>query len=254
MKQIRCEATECNSSQMDQAEREQLIFDHMTQVEHIAKRIYGKVPANVELGDLISAGTIGLLDAVEKYDPARGIKFKTFSEHRIRGAMLDSLRDLDWAPRSLRAESRALVNLCRSLEQRLGRAATDEEKCQEQGISLEEFHQLSDKLSRLNVGSLESTTVPGEKDGQTLLKRIPDGPHMIPSNIFERSETREILISAIDALPRKERLVVSLYYYDELTMLEIGEILGVNESRISQLHSRAMQRLRTRLRGLERAA
>lgn len=238
----------------DEAARQQLIVDHLPQVEHIARRIFSKVPANVALEDLIGAGTIGLIDAVEKYDPARGIKFKTFSEHRIRGAMLDSLRDLDWAPRSLRAESRSLINNCRNLEQRLGRAATDEEKCREQGISIEAFHRLTDKIARMTVGSLENTPVHGDKEGQSMLKRIPDAPHLIPSSIFEKAEIRNILISAIDDLPKKERLVISLYYYDELTMLEIGEILGVNESRVSQLHSRAIHRLKARLRGMDLAA
>jgi RNA polymerase sigma factor for flagellar operon FliA len=254
MRQSRSTTPEANANILDHEARDRLILAHLPQVERLAKRIYYKVPANVDLADLVSAGILGLICAIAKFDPTRGIKLKTFAEYRIRGAMLDSLRDLDWAPRELRVESRTMQAVFRSLEQRLGRLATEEEKCDALGISLSEFHRLTERMVRMNVGSLEDTAAQGEPKIQPLLKRITDSPHRLPSTILEKSETRGILDVAIEDLPKRERLVISLYYFDELTMAEIGEILAVNESRISQMHSRAVHRLRARLKGLDMAA
>ena len=204
---------------------------------------------------MVSAGILGLIDALEKFDFARGIKLKTFAEYRIRGAMLDSLRQLDWAPRTLRRQSRAMETTCRSLEQSLGHPATDEEKCDTLGFSLEKFHRLEEKIARMNVRSLEETAGDCDDQERASLLRYLAGPlHGSPSCSLQKAEVREILERAIDALPRRERLVMSLHYYDELTMLDISEILGVNESRISQLHGSAIHRLRARLKGLNLAA
>jgi len=232
------------------AERDGLILEHLPQIKYIAQRISTKLPSHVELNDLVSAGILGLLDAIEKFDPNRGVKFKTYAELRIKGAILDSLRNLDWAPRSLRKKSKDLERVYRDLEQRLGRPAADKEVCEAMEISLEEFYELVDQIKGLNLGSFQelSGNQDEDKNSEPLVKYVPDAPQMDPFFVYHKSEIQSILSGAIDTLPKKERLVVSLYYFDELTMKEIGKVLGVNESRVSQLHTKAMLRLRTKLR------
>lgn len=230
-------------------QRDELILEHLPQIKYIAQRISAKLPSHVELNDLVSAGILGLLDAIEKFDPNRGVKFKTYAELRIKGAILDSLRNLDWAPRSLRKKSKDLERVYRELEQRLGRPATDKEVCEAMEITLEEFYELVDQIKGLNLGSFQELSSQDEdKNSEPLVKYVPDAPQMDPFFVFHKSEIQGILSTAIDTLPKKERLVVSLYYFDELTMKEIGKVLGVNESRVSQLHTKAMLRLRTKLR------
>jgi len=230
-------------------ERESLILEHMPQIKYIAQRISTKLPSHVELNDLVGTGVLGLLDAIEKFDPNRGVKFKTYAELRIKGAILDSLRNLDWAPRSLRKKSKDLEKIYHDLEQRLGRPATDKEICEVMEISLEEFYELVDQIKGLNLGSFQEIAgQEDEKNGDPLVKYVPDAPQMDPFFMFQKSEVKGILGTAIDTLPKKERLVISLYYFDELTMKEIGKVLGVNESRVSQLHTKAMLRLRSKLR------
>ncbi len=235
-----------------QPERDQLILEHMPQIKYIAQRISAKLPSHVELNDLVGAGVLGLLDAIEKFDLSRGVKFRTYAELRIKGAILDSLRNLDWAPRSLRKKSKDLERIYKELEQRLGRPATDKEAAEAMKISLDEFYDLIDQIRGLNLGSFQDlATQDGDKNAEPLVKYVPDAPQMNPFFVFQRSEIRNILSAAIDCLPKKERLVVSLYYYDELTMKEIGQVLGVNESRVSQLHTKAMLRMRTKLRKVQ---
>lgn len=230
-------------------ERDELILEHLPQIKYIAQRISTKLPSHVELNDLVSAGILGLLDAIEKFDPNRGVKFKTYAELRIKGAILDSLRNLDWAPRSLRKKSKDLERVVRELEQRLSRPPTDKEVCEAMEISLEEFYELMDQIKGLNIGSFQDMAGQDEdKNSEPLVKYVPDTPQMDPFFVFHRSEIQSILGGAIETLPKKERLVVSLYYFDEMTMKEIGKVLGVNESRVSQLHTKAMLRLRTKLR------
>ena len=232
-----------------ESERNTLIMEHMPQIKYIAQRISANLPSHVELNDLVGTGVLGLLDAIEKFDPNRGVKFKTYAELRIKGAILDSLRNLDWAPRSLRKKSKDLEKTYHDLEQRLGRPATDKEICEEMEISLEEFYELVDQIKGLNLGSFQEISGhDDEKSVDPLVTYVPDVPQMDPFFLFHKSEIREILTTAIDMLPKKERLVVSLYYFDELTMKEIGKVLGVNESRVSQLHTKAMLRLRAKLR------
>ena len=231
------------------AERDALILEHLPQIKYIAQRISTKLPSHVELNDLVSAGILGLLDAIEKFDRSRGVKFKTYAELRIKGAILDSLRNLDWAPRSLRKKSKDLERVYRDLEQRLGRPATEKEVCAEMEITLEEFYELDDQIKGLNIGSFhELAGQDDDKNSDPLVKYVPDAPQMDPFFVCHKSEIQGILATTIDTLPKKERLVVSLYYFDELTMKEIGKVLGVNESRVSQLHTKAMLRLRTKLR------
>ncbi len=235
------------------AERDELILEHLPQIKYIAQRISTKLPSHVELNDLVSAGILGLLDAIEKFDPKRGVKFKTYAELRIKGAILDSLRNLDWAPRSLRKKSKDLERVYRELEQSFGRPATDKEVCEAMKISLEEFYELLDQIKGLNLGSFQELSAQDDdKNSEPLVKYVPDAPHLDPFFIFHKAEIKGILGGAIDALPKKERLVVSLYYFDEMTMKEIGKVLGVNESRVSQLHTKAMLRLRTKLKKVNR--
>ena len=234
---------------LSNTERDELILEHLPQIKYIAQRISAKLPAHVELNDLVSAGVLGLLDAIDKFDESRGVKFKTYAELRIKGAILDSLRNLDWAPRSLRKKSKDLEKVYRELEQRLGRPVTDKEICDEMEITLEEFYELVDQIKGLNLGSFhELSNQEDENGGELLVKYVPDAPEMDPFFLFHKTEIQGILATAIDTLPKKERLVVSLYYFDEMTMKEIGKVLGVNESRVSQLHTKAMLRLRTKLK------
>jgi RNA polymerase sigma factor FliA len=227
--------------------QERLILDNMKQVEIIAKRIHHRTPACVELGDLIGVGILGLIRAVERYNPDHGIPFKTYSEYRIRGAMLDSLRDLDWAPRNLRVKRKTMQNISQSFEQRLGRKATEEEICEALGIDIDKYHQLVEYTARMNVSSLEEFLNP-EDPKHPMPSGIPSlATGENPSSAYEKQEICHILSECIDELPQKERLIVSLYYYEELTMAKISRILGVNESRVSQIHSHAMLRMRSRL-------
>jgi RNA polymerase sigma factor for flagellar operon FliA len=230
---------------MTPAEREALINETLPLIKHIAHRVATRLPSNIELQDLINAGVIGLLDAIDKFEPERNVKFKTYAEVRIRGAILDSLRNLDWAPRSLRKKSRDLEKTYADLSQRLGRPATDEEMSEAMGEDLEDFHALVDQLHGLTIGSFENLS-DGE-DSDSYLNYYPDDGSNDPYVKFEVSELTKILVDAIENLPEKERLVLSLYYYEEFTMKEIGSLLGVNESRVSQLHTKAMLRLRGKL-------
>ena len=230
---------------MTPAEREALITETLPLIKHIAHRVATRLPSSIEVRDLINAGVIGLLDAIDKYEPERNVKFKTYAEVRIRGAILDSLRNLDWAPRSLRKKSKDLEKAYSELSQKLGRPATDEEVSEAMGENLDTFHALVDQLRGLTIGSFENLS-DGE-DSDSYLNYYPDDGSNDPYAKFETSELTRILAGAVEDLPEKERLVLSLYYYEELTMKEIGVLLGVNESRVSQLHTKAMLRLRGKL-------
>ena len=230
---------------MTPAEREELIRENLVLVKHVAYRMARRLPSSVEVNDLVNTGVLGLLDAVDKFDPSRNVRFGAYAELRIRGAILDSLRDLDWAPRSLRKKSRELENIYGHLEDKLGRPATDEEVCEAMGESLHDLHSLLDQLNGLVVGSFDA---PGHgEDSEKLINYYPDGGND-PYMQLEADQLVRIMATAIDALPEKERLVISLYYFEELTMKEVGALLGVNESRVSQLHSKATLRLREKLR------
>lgn len=232
--------------------KERIILEHLPQIKYIAQRIACKLPPHIEMDDLISAGVLGLLDAAEKFDPKRGVKFKTYADRRIKGAILDSLRNLDWAPRSLRKKGKDLERTYRELEQRLGRAASDSEVAEELGMAEEELQQLLGQLKGINLGSFQEVTSIDRSGGDGLIRYAPEAPDQNPFVVFQRKELKEMLTVAIDRLPKNERVVVSLYYYDELTMKEIGEVLGVNESRVSQLHTKAMMRLRGKLNKLDK--
>lgn len=226
------------------SEREALIEAHLAQVRYIADRLAAKLPPSVDRDDLIGAGVLGLLDAVEKFDPARGVMFKTYAEMRVRGAMLDSLRHLDWAPRSIRQRAREVENAIRTIEQEHSRPAKEEEIAAALNISVADFQMLLTELHGLTVTGLDR-----DDDDEAGLRpqQIADDPQRTPLAFFERSEVRTLLSTAVDRLPERERQVVSLYYLEELTMKEVGAVLGVTESRVSQIHTQAVLRLRASL-------
>jgi RNA polymerase sigma factor for flagellar operon FliA len=228
--------------------------EHLPMVRFLAIRIRERLPQQVELEDLISAGIVGLLDAFQKFDPAKKVQFRTYAQFRVRGAILDSLRALDWGPRDLRRKGRAVEEAIRSLSSKLGKAPTESEVAAEMSLSLEEYQQLLGELSGLELGSLNA--LPADDNGVEALALLPAGPEDDPFLRCQTSEMRSLLADAIAELPERERLVLTLYYYEELTMKEVGATMGVVESRVSQLHSSAMARLRVALgakRGIHRA-
>ncbi len=230
----------------DRANREQIIRDYVPLVKFVAHRIASRLPSHVELDDLIHSGILGLMDAVEKFDPDRNIKFKTYAELRVKGAILDGLRDLDWVPRSLRRKKKDIENAYHLLEQQLGRAATDEEVAAHLSITLDELHKNLDELKGVTLGTFLDAGEDGE--GESMISFVPDPDAEDPLGVFQAKELKNILKASVDLLPKKERFVVQLYYFDELTMKEIGTLLNITESRVSQLHTKAMFRLRGKLK------
>lgn len=229
----------------DRENREQIIKDYVPLVKFVAHRIASRLPSHVELDDLINSGILGLMDAIEKFEPARNIKFKTYAELRVKGAILDGLRDLDWVPRSLRRKKKDIETAYHLLEQQLGRAATDEEVALHLGIPLDELHRNLDELKGVTLGTFVEVGEDGE--GESLISFVPDPDAEDPHHTFQAAELKEILRASMEVLPKKEKFVVQLYYFDELTMKEIGTLLNITESRVSQLHTKAMLRLRGKL-------
>lgn len=229
--------------------REELILKYAYLVEIIGGRMAMGLPGHVQMDDLESYGVLGLLDAVEKFDFERGIKFETYAVTRIRGAMLDGLRQLDWMPASLRRKGRDLEESWRLLSQRLGRTPTEKELAQHLGISMEDLHLLINQTSMATPLSLEGFWSQTDKyDGeQRTAEYLADPQAQDPLAAAEYSDMAQVLGQAIDSLPEREKLVVSLYYYDGMTLKEVAEILGVSAARISQLHARAIHRLRSHL-------
>ncbi len=227
-------------------DRERLILEHLPQVRLIARRIQERLPENVALEDLISTGIIGLISAIDNFDPSHKVKLKTYAEYKIRGAILDSLRGLDWAPRQKRRKAKQIEAAIAEAEQRLQRSPTEEEISAQLKISIDEYHEWLVEVRGLNVASLEYA--PGE-NGKDLLYYVADGLENLPSAILERAELERILSDAIQAMPEIERTVLGLYYREELTLREIAKIVDLHESRVSQLKSQAILRLRACLAG-----
>jgi RNA polymerase sigma factor for flagellar operon FliA len=227
-----------------------MILEHAALVKYIAERLAMRLPCNVEKDDLIEVGIIGLIDAIDKYIPEKGVKFKSYAEIRIRGAMLDYLRALDWMPRSVRDKARDIAKTFKTVEHRLKRNATEEEISTEMGVSLEEYHQLLNDARVISLISIDEV-LKSEKGGRQrdLNDIIIDINQKNTDDIIDTRKLRDVLKKHIMALPKKEKLVISLYYYDELTMKEIGIILNLTESRVSQLHSQAILRLKSKLKG-----
>ena len=225
--------------------REALVMEHLPQVRLIAKRIHDRLPSHISLDDLISNGVIGLLAAIDNFDPSLNVQLKTYAERRIRGAIMESLREMDWAPRETRKRSKLIAAAIHRAEQRVGRAPLEEEIAAELNISLAEYQGWLSEAQYIEMEPLEHA--PGEDDGRQLLQVIGDDEESWPLAIVERSELERILALAIDRMPKPERTVLSLYYYDELNLREIAEVMGMHLSRIGQLRAQAILRLRSHL-------
>jgi RNA polymerase sigma factor for flagellar operon FliA len=229
-------------------EQERVLLEHLPIVRFLARRIHERLPQHVDIEDLVSAGVVGLMDAFSKFDPTKQVQFRSYAQFRIRGAILDSLRTLDWSPRELRRKGRAVEEAIRQVTARFGRAAGEGEVAAEMGLGLEEYQQLLGELKGLEVGTLHMER--NEDSGEEELAYVPGRPEEDPLFRCLRGELQGRLTDAIANLPDRERLVMTLYYYEEMTMREIGLALGVVESRISQVHASAVVHLRAALRDL----
>ena len=243
----RAPARRLPSSSPYNSEREKLVEAHLPQVKYIAERIAAKLPPCVERDDLYSAGVLGLLDAIEKFDPGRQVLFKTYAELRVRGAILDSLRDQDWVPRSVRRRAREVEAAFQDIERERGRPAADTEVAARLGLTLPALQAVLDEVRSLTLTGLEQ---PDEAD-EMQPRQFADSAANTPAAHFECAEIRELLTSQISQLPERERQVIALYYVEELNMKEIGQALGVTESRVSQLRTQAFMRLRGKLSQLK---
>lgn len=226
----------------DPKAREKLIVHYSPLVKFVAGRVGAGLPNSVDPGDLVSAGVFGLIDAVERFDPERGVKFETFAVPRIRGAVFDGLRSLDWVPRSVRSRAREVEGAFTELELRFGRAPTDEEIAGHLKISSTEFKKWLVAIASTTVGPLDRALVAGAEP-RSLSGETPDSP----AALFEDGEVRRLVRGEVRRLPEREKLVLSLYYDESLTLAEIGVVLGVTESRVSQIHTKAVLHLRARL-------
>lgn len=228
--------------------RDQLIMDYAPLIRFVAQRIASRLPSNIDIDDLISAGVIGLMDAIEKYDPSRDNKFKTYAEFRIRGAILDELRSQDWVPRSVRDKAKKIDRTYAELEQRFGRSVSDTEISGALGLTLNEYYDMISKVKAVTLLSVDELTVPHQHERKSLLDCLENTNSRNPFTHLKSKSVRTILMANIEELPEKQKLVLSLYYYEDLNLKEIGKILEVTESRVSQLHTQAVERLRTKLK------
>jgi len=239
----------------DSSARDALILNYSPLVKYVAGRLASGLPQSVDTADLISYGIFGLIDAIQKFDPGRAIKFETYAIARIKGAIIDELRALDWVPRSVRSRAREIEASYIALENQFKRIPSDQEVADHMGVSLKEFQAILTKLSYTSVVSFEELWVGGDKDeGQSAIGSIKDDSAEDPVAIFESVEIKDILAGAIERLPEREKTVIALYYYEGLTLKEIGQVLGVTESRVSQLHTKAVLRLRARLHAAQAAS
>ncbi len=228
--------------------REYIIEKYSPLVKYVAGKISTGMPQSVEFDDLISYGVFGLLDAINKFDIERGIKFKTYAMTRIRGAIFDELRNFDWIPRSIRQKAKQVEQVVTDLENKLGRPVEDEEIAKEMGITDDELQELMLQLSGTSMVSLNDIWYLGDdNDEVTIMETLQSPSAMNPEVLIEKEEIKDVIVEAIKKLPDKEKKVIVLYYYEDLTLKEIGQVLDVTESRVSQLHTKAIMRLRGRL-------
>jgi RNA polymerase sigma factor FliA len=236
----------------DKALRDRLILTYAPLVKYVAGRLGSGLPAHVDDDDLISYGLLGLIGAIERYDPDRDVKFETYAIARIKGSIIDELRAMDWVPRSVRARARDIERAIAELERKLHRAPTDEEIAEKVGITTEDLENSLTDISRSSIAALDelwTVNTGGGGDAIALIDTIEDTEAPDPQGSLSETEMKEAIGEAIARLPEREKLVVTLYYYEELTLREIGEVLGVTESRVSQLHTKAVLRLKARLSG-----
>jgi len=233
----------------DRSARERLVVAYSPMVKFVAGRLATGLPSHVEDADLISYGLLGLIGAIERFDPERGVKFETFAMTRIRGAIIDELRSLDWVPRSVRSRAREIETAQSALEHELQRAPTDDELAEKLGMSVAELQTALLEIANSSVYALDELWSVSDSSGDqvSLLDTIPDDGAADPQEALDSSDRKDRLTEAIGSLPEREQLVVALYYYEQLTLREIGEVLGVTESRVSQLHTKAVMRLRSHL-------
>jgi len=229
--------------------RDKLILEYAPLIKYIAQKIAARLPANIELDDLMSSGVIGLMDAIDKYDSRRDNKFKTYAEFRIRGAILDELRAQDWVPRSVREKAKQLERCYAKIEQEKGRQATDEEVCEQLGISQEEYHDMLNQVRSVSLLSYDDVSNFSKQDKRALHGYGDTGTKSAtPFSEVNLAHFKKMIADNINDLPEKQRLVLSLYYYEDLNLKEIGRVLDVTESRVSQLHTQAILRLKGKLR------
>jgi len=237
------------SNSLTTSDKERLVIQYMQLVRYVAQRLISRLPANVELEDLVNAGILGLLDAVEKYDPGRKTQFKTYAEFRVRGAILDELRNLDWVPRSVREKAHKLDDVYQALENRLGRPAEDEEVAAELDMDMDEYYRFVDSARAASLINLDELGV-REEDQKYILEVLADPNAEDPFDAAGLAELKSITAGAISDLPERERVVLLFYYQREMTMKEIAQALELTESRVSQIHTQAICRVRAKLRKL----
>ena len=236
-----------NPTKLSPEQKDQLILEYAPLIRFIAQKIAVRLPSNIELDDLISSGVIGLMDAIEKYDPTRDNKFKTYAEFRIRGSILDELRAQDWVPRSIRDKSKLLDRTIMELETTLRRTPTDEEISAKLNLTIEQFYELLNEVRPVSVLSIDEHATFSSVDKKSILNLLEGCKFNNPYNELNLKTVKDIVAKAIEDLPERQRLVLSLYYYEDLNLKEIGKILRVTESRVSQVHAQAITRLRAKL-------
>jgi RNA polymerase sigma factor for flagellar operon FliA len=233
--------------------RDAFVKQYAPLVKYVAGKVAVGMPHNIEFDDLVGFGVFGLFDAIEKFDPEKHVKFKTYAVTRIRGAIFDELRSIDWVPRSVRQKTREIEDTVNRLESSLGRSATDAEIAMEMNMSMADFQKTMLKISGTSVLSLNDIWYTGDdNDKVSIVDSIESPQSLNPDNIVEKEEIKKVIIQAINELPEKEKKVLVLYYYEDLTLKEIGKVLEVTESRISQLHTKAIMRLRTKLTNIKK--
>ncbi len=233
--------------------REMLVKQYAPLVKYVAGKVAVGMPHNVEFDDLVGYGVFGLFDAIEKFDPDKHVKFKTYAVTRIRGAIFDELRSIDWVPRSVRQKTREIEEAVRRLEASLGRPATDEEIARDLGITVRDLEKLMMKISGTSILSLNDVWYTGDDNDKVSIADSIESPHSLnPDVIVEKEEIKRVIVQSIQELPEKEKTVLVLYYYEDLTLKEIGQVLEVTESRVSQLHTKAILRLRGKLTNIKK--
>ena len=228
--------------------KEKIVLEHTPLIRYIVNRIAVRLPSHIDLEDLQNTGVIGLMDAIDKYDPEKNCKFKTYAEFRIKGAILDQLRSLDWVPRSIRQKSRRLEQAYSNVEQRLGRSASENEVASSLGIDLDEFYFLLSQVKGISMVNLDELRSGSDSDQPAYGDIFEDVKAENPFASLKSRELCQAVADCIGNLPEKERLVISLYYYEDLNMKEIGNVLGITESRVCQIHTKSVARLRSKLR------
>ncbi len=237
----------------DSSIRDKFIRQYMPLVKYVAGKVSTGMPDNVEYDDLVGYGQFGLLDAISKFDPDKGVKFKTYAVTRIRGAIFDELREMDWVPRSVRQKAREIEDAIVTLESKLGRTVSDSEIAESMGMTESEYQSTVMKVSGTSVLSLNDVWYSGDDSDHMSIGDSLEGPSSLnPDVIVEREEVRRVIIQAIKELPENEKMVIVLYYHEDLTFKEIGQVLKVSESRISQLHTKANLRLRAKLTSMRK--